>query len=66
MKRYIGMMFILLIGLATGFLISNITACGISGASSGYYSSGVHYSSGWGNYYHRPHHHRRPPPRRRR
>jgi len=63
MKRYIGKVFILLIGLAMGILMLNITACSTSGSSSGYYGADVHYRSGWGH--HRHHHHRRPPPRRR-
>ena len=48
MKRYIGMIFILLIGLAMGLLMSNITACGTSGSNGGYYGANVYYSSGWG------------------
>jgi len=66
MKRYVGMMVILLIGLAMGFLMSNITACSTSGSSRGYYGASVSYRSGWGHHHHRNYHHRRPPPRHRR
>jgi hypothetical protein len=61
MKRYMGIMFILLVGLAMGFLMSSIMGCGASGSSGGYYGANVYYSSGWGGYYPHRYHHRRPP-----
>ncbi|MBW2218846.1 MAG: hypothetical protein JRF40_05060 [Deltaproteobacteria bacterium] len=63
MKRYVKMMFILLIGLAMGLIMSNITACGTPGSTNVHYGVNVHYRSGWGHYNHR-HYHHRPPPRR--
>lgn len=57
MKYYVSMMFLLLIG----FFMIGISACG---TSTGYYSTNVHYRSGWGYPHHHHHHYHRPiPPR---
>lgn len=58
MKRYMGTMFILLLGLAIGIFVSSMMACSTSGSSGYYYGANVHYNSGWGHHHHRGYHRR--------